>query len=276
MSHHSDALALLRGTIENPETGLSALSMGTGILNNAWQQILPAGFFSAVDGRPFEVSSRKWYLDQLSAQKMISEVKSRSTEVVIDYEHQTVLAERNGKPAPAAGWIKDIEWREGSGLWIKPSWTERAKQHISGGEYRYLSAAFPYDTATGIPISLHSVALVNKPGIDGMAEVASLKATPPSSITPQSMPRTSELAVLSSTEKEVLSKAFISSDIYLEQRDAFCRSKGTSWTKLSELTPEETQVVKNMQLDPKAYMTTKVRALVKDVLWRFPSSQRGF
>ncbi|MGB1239990.1 MAG: phage protease, partial [Pseudomonadales bacterium] len=56
-------------------------------------------------------------------------------------------------------------------------WNERARDFISAGEYRYLSAVFPYDKSTGQPLALHSAALVNRPGVDGMATAALRAAT---------------------------------------------------------------------------------------------------
>ena len=144
---------------------------------NGWHQLLPAGAFSAVDGRPLDVPGGQWYLDASIAQRLIAQAEAAANDLVIDYEHQTLRKDENGQPAPAAGWFKQLEWREGSGLWIKPRWTARARDHIDQGEYRYLSAVFPYDAATGYPLKLHSAALTNRPGIDGMQALASLTAS---------------------------------------------------------------------------------------------------
>src|SRR5258708_27555760 len=77
-------------------------------------QLLPAGEFRAIDGRPAEVQA--WKLDRATAERLIAEFNAKKNDLVIDYEHQTLHAEDNGKPAPAAGWIKALEWREGKGL----------------------------------------------------------------------------------------------------------------------------------------------------------------
>ncbi|MGO2354643.1 MAG: phage protease [Marinomonas foliarum] len=163
------SLAILSGTKPTDEVGFAALSLKP--TEDGWCQLLPAGYFKAVDGRPFDVASGQWFLDEPTGQLLIADLKSRVNSVVIDYEHQTLLADQNGQPAPASGWIKDAQWRE-SGLWIKPDWTGRARDFIANEEYRYLSAVFPYDKQTGKPISLHSAALVNRPGLDGLNGVA--------------------------------------------------------------------------------------------------------
>ena len=163
---------------------VAVLSLDLNADANGWQQLLPAGKFRAVDGRPFDVQGNHWFIDAEVANQLIALANDRLNDLVIDYEHQTLKAEENGQPAPAAGWFKAMEWREGSGLWIKPQWTPRATNFIKNGEYKYLSAVFPYDPATGKPLRLHSAALVNRPGIDGMQAVEALAALSLNSTTP--------------------------------------------------------------------------------------------
>ena len=163
---------------------VAVLSLDLSVDANGWQQLLPAGQFRAVDGRPFDVPNNHWFIDADVAASLIALANERVNDLVIDYEHQTLKADENGQPAPAAGWFKTMEWREGSGLWIKPQWTARAAEFIKNGEYKYLSAVFPYDPATGKPLRLHSAALVNRPGIDGMQAVEALAALSLNSQTP--------------------------------------------------------------------------------------------
>lgn len=144
--------------------------------DDGWVQLLPAGEFSARDGRPTDVPSGRWVLTEEVAQRLISRAALRANRMVIDYEHQTLHAETNGQPAPAAGWFKDMQWRDGQGLFIKPEWTQRARQHIDADEYAYLSAVFAYDKTSGEPIRIRMAALTNDPGLDGLQSVASLAA----------------------------------------------------------------------------------------------------
>jgi phage I-like protein len=169
---HPLNLAVLSATAEP----VAVLSVDLNADAGGWQQLLPAGRFQAVDGRPFDVHGNHWYIDAEVAQQLISLAQARTNDLVIDYDHQTLKAEENGLPAPASGWFKEMEWREGSGLWIKPKWTPRATDFIKNGEYKFLSAVFPYDAATGRPLRLHSAALVNRAGIDGLQAVEALAA----------------------------------------------------------------------------------------------------
>lgn len=150
------------------------------IPGDEWQQLLPDGEFSSKDGRPKDVPSGKWVMNERIAARLKAAAEQRKNDIVIDYEHQTLNAEKNGKEAPASGWFKELDYRPGSGLFFKPGWTRKAQAHIDEKEYRYVSAVFLYDKATGEPTALHSVALTNDPGIDGMNALAALTAHYPS------------------------------------------------------------------------------------------------
>ena len=164
---------------EDPNIGLGILS-GTLDMSpeaNGWCQLLPAGYFSAPDGRPRDVVGGKWFLDGANAERLIHQIRELKNDRLIDYEHQTLNAEENGQPAPAAGWwnAMEMEWRDGEGLYVKPRWTDKAREFIRNDEYRWLSAVFPYDKTTGIPIAINMAGLVNFPGLDGLETVSALK-----------------------------------------------------------------------------------------------------
>jgi phage I-like protein len=134
-------------------------------------QLFPAGAFKARDGRPKDVADGHWYIDALVAARLVSMLQTRATDLVIDYEHQTLNSAENGKPAPAAGWFKGaaLEWREGQGLFAtQVDWTESAAGFIAAKEYRYLSPVFSYDRQTGAVLDLLHVGLTNYPALDGM------------------------------------------------------------------------------------------------------------
>lgn len=138
-------------------------------------QLFPSGAFKARDGRPKEVAA--WRIDGAVAARLIAQVAARATDVVVDYEHQTLNSAENGLPAPAAGWFHALEWREGAGLFATDvRWTERARAMIDAGEYRYLSPVFSYDPKTGEVLDLHHVGLTNYPALDGMASLPALAA----------------------------------------------------------------------------------------------------
>lgn len=143
-------------------------------------QLFPAGEFRAVDGRPTECAN--WLMNAEIAQVLIAAARAKVTPYVLDYEHQTLKSATNGQPAPASGWFKDLEWREGEGLFATVDWTAAAASYIDRLEYRYISPVFSYDKSGRVTGILHA-ALTNTPALDDMDAVmlaaASLLATPP-------------------------------------------------------------------------------------------------
>lgn len=133
-------------------------------------QLTPAGAFRPTDGRPMDVPA--WHIDQAIASRVISRFQARKNPPVVDYEHQTLHKETNGQPAPAAAWMRALQWREGSGLWASVELTARAAELIRGGEYRFVSPVFRFDPKTGEVLSIEMAALTNHPAIDGMEPLA--------------------------------------------------------------------------------------------------------
>ncbi len=134
-------------------------------------QLFPAGPFRSRDGRPKDCPT--WLMSAAIAARLIQQTNAQQTDLVIDYEHQTLASAENGKPAPAAGWFKSLEWRDGVGVFATDvDWTEPAAQMIAKNEYRYISPVFTYNSETGEVLQLLHVGLTNFPGIDGMQAVA--------------------------------------------------------------------------------------------------------
>ncbi|MGP9666256.1 phage protease [Halomonas sp. AOP22-C1-8] len=143
-------------------------------------RLMPAGTFHAPRGAA--EGSGPWNLSAEAAQAIIRLAAARSTDIAIDYEHQTLYAEKNGQPAPAAGWVdpRSLEFRD-DGLYGAIAWTAKARAAITPGpngeppEYLYLSPVFPYD-ANGVPLDLLHLALTNTPAIDeGAAQLAAAR-----------------------------------------------------------------------------------------------------
>jgi phage I-like protein len=138
-------------------------------------RLAPAGLFRARDGRPEGLPG--WRLEAASARRAIDWAEAQSDDRVIDYEHQTLNAERNGQPAPAAGWWREMQWREGDGLYaVGLRWTPRAAQHIADGEYRYFSPVIAHDARTGEVRAILMGALTNHAALDGLSDLTAVAA----------------------------------------------------------------------------------------------------
>lgn len=138
-------------------------------------QILPAGEFVGRDGRPGK--GLTWKLSDAQGRAIAARLNARHNTVRfnLDYEHQAMLAEENGQPAPASGWATKFEWRDGQGLFaVDVQWTARAKQMIDAGEYAYLSPVIAYDKTTGVVNGVINASLTNIPALD-MSPLAQLR-----------------------------------------------------------------------------------------------------
>jgi phage I-like protein len=124
-----------------------------------WIQILPVGEFAARDGRG------PWRLKDPEAVIRASLAYAGSTDIVVDYEHQTDHATQNGQPAPAAGWIRGFK-ADGKGIWGLVEWTEKARAFLDNKEYRYLSPAFHYAKTDGAVTRLLRASLTNNPALE--------------------------------------------------------------------------------------------------------------
>ena len=130
-----------------------------------WFLVLPSGQVRIEDGAPA-------LMDEEAAQLVLSRFNDISHDMVIDYEHQTM----GTGVAPAAGWIKQLEWRTDGpqpGLWAKAEWTPKAAEYLRQREYRYHSPVLLRRESDGRIIRLHNVALTNQPRmLDAPALVA--------------------------------------------------------------------------------------------------------
>lgn len=128
-----------------------------------WVHLIPAGSFSGRDGRgPF----------RLDAAAALAAFERGGIDLPIDYEHQTLEATAKAGPVPAAGWIKELQARDG-GLWGRVEWTRKAAELIQSREYRFISPVFRHDKA-GRVLALEGAGLTHYPNLD-LAPVAHTK-----------------------------------------------------------------------------------------------------
>lgn len=104
-------------------------------------------------------------LTEESAQQLIAEFEAQGADIPIDHHHATLKVERGETDkAPAAGWIRALEYVPGRGLFgLEIEWTDEATRQIEAGEFQYLSPVALLNKETRAVESLHSVALTNRP-----------------------------------------------------------------------------------------------------------------
>lgn len=126
-----------------------------------WVELIPA---ADADGIVAGRDGRAWRFDAPAHQSILSAHAGLGMDVPVDWEHATQHRASEGGEAPAAGWVNQLEIRDGA-LWGQVEWTERAAQQIGSREYRYLSPVFDYDTTTRRIAQLVSVGLTNLPNL---------------------------------------------------------------------------------------------------------------
>lgn len=122
-----------------------------------WIQLLPAG--SPIVGR----DGRSWSNDIPAG--IVDAFAADGKPMPLDWEHATELKAPKGEPAPAAGWIVELELREDGSLWGRVEWTPRGAVAVGNKEYRFISPVFIYDRATSLIMKLTSVGLTNRPNL---------------------------------------------------------------------------------------------------------------
>jgi phage I-like protein len=125
--------------------------------NEQWVHLLPLGAIKGRDGR-------RWSLSDPATVIAASQEYAGPTLMPVDYDHQVDNTARNGQPAPAAGWIKELQARP-NGIWGLVEWTERAAAHLHAKEYRYLSPTF-HHSKDGVVLKILRAALTNNPALE--------------------------------------------------------------------------------------------------------------
>lgn len=133
-----------------------------------WVQLMPAPHLIPNDGRkPWHIS----HIDQVIANSL---AYAGSRKIPIDYDHQIDKSQVNGQPSIAAGWVEQLEARDG-GIWGLVEWTDKASSHIAAKEFRYISPVFNFTPEREVTRILRA-ALLNNPALDMTALSHSMPA----------------------------------------------------------------------------------------------------
>ena len=127
-----------------------------------WVHLLPAGEIRAMDGRgPYRVASMTRIALQLPP----------GDKLPIDECHATDLAARMGLPAPARGWIVELQARE-DGLWGRVEWTATGRQLMAERAYKGISPAIVYNASRDV-LKVLRASLTNTPNLQGLTALHS-------------------------------------------------------------------------------------------------------
>lgn len=134
-----------------------AISQEVGGDRQQWAQLVSLGSVKTRDGRgPFMV-------DQPADIIASSFAHTNTGKLPVDYDHAIDLAAPQGRPAPAAGWITEMETRA-DGIWGLIEWTPNAAKAVGDKEYRFLSPVLMH-TADMRVMSIARASLTNNPNL---------------------------------------------------------------------------------------------------------------
>jgi phage I-like protein len=129
--------------------------------------LLPAGKILTRDGRgPYR-------LDDATA--VIAGSLAKGASLPIDENHSTDLAAPKGAPAPARGWIVELQARA-DGIWGRVQWTDEGRGMVASRAYRHISPVIAYD-ATGRVHRILRASLVNEPNLVSLTALNAANAT---------------------------------------------------------------------------------------------------
>jgi phage I-like protein len=123
-----------------------------------WVHLLPAGEIRTGDGRgPYRVADTA---------ALLSASLGAGDRLVLDENHSTDLAAPKGEPAPARGWIVELQARA-DGIWGRVEWTALGRRLVQGKAYRGISPVISH-LKDGTVTAILRASLVNRPNLRGL------------------------------------------------------------------------------------------------------------
>jgi len=121
-----------------------------------WVMLIPRGpRIVGNDGRVFSLKEPS---------DVVVAFKKTGLSLPIDINHAEFLKAPAGDESPAAGWIEELDVRDGA-IWGRVVWTPSGEAALNAKSYRYISPAILSDKA-GEVISLAGAGLVNRPNFN--------------------------------------------------------------------------------------------------------------
>ena len=118
-----------------------------------WIMLVPAGEFT-------DAACQTW--NNSRPDLILQNHSSRHSQIVGDWEHSSVVRAPKGDRADAAGWVTEMENRDGA-IWGKISWTAAGASAIEGKAQRYISPYIAHAPDRSMIYAVLSFALTNQP-----------------------------------------------------------------------------------------------------------------
>lgn len=122
-----------------------------------WVQLTPTG--PTLMGR----DGRKWNMaDPQAVVTAFNRAQQAGVAVPVDFEHATHIKGAKGEPAPAVGWLQEMQVRAGA-LWGRIAWNDAGHTAIASRAYRFISPGFHFNPQTLAVSQMVSAGLTNSP-----------------------------------------------------------------------------------------------------------------
>lgn len=127
-----------------------------------WVHLLPSGQMVTQDGRgPYSLENAEAVLQ--------ASLKDAGGRMVVDENHATDTASKNGHAARAAGWIVELQSRS-DGVWGRVEWTKFGQELMADKSYRGVSPVIMHDAKNRIGRILRA-SLTNAPNLKGLVSL---------------------------------------------------------------------------------------------------------
>jgi phage I-like protein len=187
-----------------------------------WVHLLPSGTIGTRDGRgPFKITDCKALLKRSMA----------AGKFLIDENHSTDLFAPNGGPAPAQGWVVELQSRN-DGIWGRVEWTKIGRAIMEDRRYRGISPVIAH-RADGSILSILRASLTNTPNLTGLSSLHS---------------GTTANVSISQLIRQVAS---------IKHRIARLSVDGSGFHAEHEISPAEADVLRALGVDRAAFIATK-------------------
>lgn len=121
-----------------------------------WILLVPAG-------KEIHGNDRRKFLNP-DPRAVVATFQASGMALPIDVNHAQFLRAPKGEDAPAAGWIEELQIRDGA-IWGRVEWTPSGKAALDARSYRYISPALLTDKS-GAVLALAGAGLVNRPNFN--------------------------------------------------------------------------------------------------------------
>ncbi|MEX0971518.1 MAG: phage protease [Paracoccaceae bacterium] len=154
IQHASKATLAMMAMASNPDSSKGAAP--------DWVHLLPSGQMVTQDGRgPYSLPNPEAVLQ--------ASLEDAGGRMVVDENHATDTASKNGHAARAAGWITELQSRD-DGIWGRVEWTKFGLELMADKSYRGVSPVIMHDEQFRIGRILRA-SLTNAPNLKGLASL---------------------------------------------------------------------------------------------------------